>query len=89
MPTTQEPVIVIDHIAIPLSAVNGVLRRSYELAAHEVSVTTGPQQNVAKAKMNDLATQILREAAGSLALKISPRSHGAQGLYEGYNKRIG
>jgi hypothetical protein len=87
MPTKQEPVIVIDHIAIPLSAVNGVLRRSYEVAAHEVSITpAGPQLNIAKAKMSDLATQILRQAAGNLALKISPRSHGAAGLYEARNR---
>jgi hypothetical protein len=71
----------------PLSAVSGTLSRGYELAAHEVAnAPAGPMQNVAKAKMTELATQILREAAGNLALKISPRSYGARGFYEAYNR---
>jgi hypothetical protein len=81
-------VIRIDNIAIPLTAVSGTLRRAYELAAHEVASTpAGPMQNAAKSRMNAAAAACLRDAAGNMALKISPRSHGAAGFYEQVNKR--
>jgi hypothetical protein len=83
-----QPVLRIDNIAIPLSAVSGTLRRGYELATHEVATApAGPIQNAAKSRMNAAATQILREAAGNIALKISPKSHGAAGFYEAVNRR--
>ena len=45
----QPAVLRIDGIAIPLSAVSGTARASYELAAHEVATTpAGPMQNAAK-----------------------------------------
>ena len=91
MPIKQEapPVIRVDGIAIPLTACSATLRRAYELAAHEViTAPAGPMQNAAKSRMNAAATAILRELAASLALKISPRSHGHQGIYEAINKRL-
>jgi len=81
-------VIRIDGIAIPLTAVSATLRRAYEHASHEIASTpAGPMQNAAKSRMNAAATACLREAAGNLALKISPRSHGAAGFFEAVNKR--
>jgi hypothetical protein len=88
MTKQTEKTIIVDHIAIPLSAVSGTLRRSYELAQHEVAtMPTSPALNIAKSRMANLATQILREAAANLALKISPRSHGNAGYFEAINKR--
>ena len=88
MPTKQnEQTIIIDHVAIPLSAISGTLRRAYECAVNDVAGTPdGPKRNIRKAKMSDLATQALREAAATLALRISPRSHGAAGIYEARNR---
>jgi hypothetical protein len=88
---TNKPndIIRVDGIDIPLNAVSATLARAYQVAVHEVSVAPiGPMMNAAKSRMNAAATAILKEAAGNIALKISPRSHGSAGFFAAVNKRL-
>jgi hypothetical protein len=84
---TNTPMIHIDGLSIRLESVRPELQRNYALAQAAVASTTGPRQNVEKAKLNEITKTILIEATPHLMLKASPRHAGAAGFFEATNRR--
>jgi len=73
----------IDGIDIALTTVPSNLRRQYEHAQLILGSTpaNSPQRNAAKSYVNKVAAEVLVAMAPTLALKASPRSYGARGMF--------
>ena len=78
----------IDNLSIRLESIRPELQRAYALAEAAVASTTGPRQNVEKAKLNELAKTILIEASPHLVLKAAPRYAGAAGFFTALQQRL-